>query len=135
MAVHGDRPPASGGGGGGGGSGLDRAAVDVRVRSAANAATTAQRGNVELADQAQARAGVDDTRAMTPLRVKDVIDQTNTGSGLDQDQVDARIDALIPTSRRVPSYAAGDAGQALAVNGDGTGLHFVPMRAGSSYTR
>ena len=131
MAVHGDRPPATGGGGGDGG--LDRAAVDVRVRSAANAATTAQRGNVELADQAEARAGVDDTLAMTPLRVKDVIAQTNGRSGLDQNQVDARIDALIPASRRVPSYGAGDAGQSLQVNGDGTGLHFAPERAGSSY--
>ena len=47
--------------------------------------------------------------------------------GLSQTQVDARIDALIPPARRLPSFAAGDAGEVATVNAAGTAIEFKPV--------
>ena len=63
---------------GGGGGGLTQSQVDARVKSAANAATETARGNVELATQAEAEAGSDNVRAMTPRRVKEAIAANET---------------------------------------------------------
>ena len=46
--------------------------------------------------------------------------------GLDQAAVDARIAVAVPPARRVPAYAAGDAGETLQVASSGTALEFAP---------
>ena len=70
-----------------GNRGLDSDAVDARVRDPSNAASVAQRGNIELANTTEADDGVDTTKAMTPALVKRVIPAaphpaTDTDEGL-----------------------------------------------------
>ena len=56
---------------------------------------------------------------------------TAGGGGLDQAAVDARIDNAIPPAQRVPSFAAGDAGEVVKVNPTGTALIIAPETPGS----
>ena len=93
-------------------TGLTQSQVDARVRADANAASETQRGNIEIANQTEGRAGTDNTKAITPLRAKDILDQT------------------IPANRRVPSFAAGDVGEVLTVGPGGTNIRFSPLPPG-----
>ena len=63
--------------------GLTQAEVDARVGDAANAATTAKRGNVELATSAEVEGRTERTKAMTPAGYKTT-----------HDALDARLDDL-----------------------------------------
>ena len=53
------------------------------------------------------------------------------GGGLNLSQVNAAIDTAIPPAQRVPSFAAGDAGEVVKVNATGTGLIIAPETPGS----
>ena len=64
--------------GGGGGVGLNTQQVDNRVRSANNAASETERGNVELATATEMSAGDSDT-VPTAERVKDYVDARPSG--------------------------------------------------------
>ena len=55
-------------------------------------------------------------------------------TGFNQTQVDARIDALIPPARRLPSFAVGDAGEVATVNAAGTAIEFKPAPVSDSST-
>ena len=75
--------------------------------------------NHEAASRAEAEAGSEvGLRSWSPLRVGQA--------------AVARINALIPSSRRVPAYAVGDANEVLRVNATGTGLEFSPAGGGES---
>ena len=62
-----------------------------------------------------------------------------TAAGLTQDEVDARVnailDAAIPPGRRIPAFAQGDAGQVVQVNAAGDGLEINPLNAGGGLTQ
>ena len=65
--------------------------ADARVRAAGNAATTSQRGNIELATNAEAQGGADTERAVTPSGLRSSI----VTDGNIRDAIDARADARI----------------------------------------
>ncbi|CDO37276.1 hypothetical protein [Novosphingobium sp. KN65.2] len=88
-------------------------------------ATTSQQGVVELATTAEAQAGIDALRALTPAAAKAAIlgwllAQDGSGSGLDADLLDGQQGAYyLPTG----SYTAGDVrSKLLTVDGSGSGL-------------
>ena len=54
--------------------------------------------------------------------------------GVDDDAVNALIDAAVPPKRRIPDFAIGDAGEAVKVNATGTGLVIAPESGGGAGT-
>lgn len=87
------------------------------LETATEQATEEARGTAELASDAEAKAGTNDTNIMTPLKSKSALDEA------------------IPENKRIPDYAQGDAGQALKVNAAGDGLEFDTVAAGGVETR
>lgn len=88
-------------------------------------ATTSQQGVVELATTAEAQAGIDALRALTPAAAKAAIlgwllAQDGSGSGLDADLLDGQQGSYyLPAG----SYTAGDVrSKLLTVDGSGSGL-------------
>ena len=68
-------------------------------------ASDTQKGIVELATQGETDTATDDTKAVTPLKLK------------------SNLDTTIPPARRLP--ALGDAGDVVTVNSAGDGLEFA----------
>lgn len=87
--------------GGGGGGGLDQTAVDARVRSDDNAATTEARGNVELATDAEAAAGAEGavpTAAQVLARIRAQVDawaQTGSTAKIPDDAFSTKLEEII----------------------------------------
>ena len=98
-----------------GGGGLDQEAVDARVVASDNAATEAKRGNVELADQDEARAGADMTKAISPAKLSDILNYADYSG-----------------SRLVPKFSVGDVGEFLGVRTGGTSFGWVPLPVASA---
>ena len=88
-----------------GGGGLSQSQVDARIADWAEASNTDAIPASKLTNAPQG------------------------GGGLTQANIDSRINTLIPPAQRIPSYAAGDAGEVLTVNQQGNGLGFRPETA------
>jgi hypothetical protein len=92
-------------------------------------ATEEMRGLVELADEAEALAGIDGLRALTPARARAavlpwLIDQDGAGSGLDADTLDGQHRSQIAPSGMIAMWSGSldsvPAGWALCDGANGT---------------
>ena len=77
-------------------------------------ASETAKGVIEIATQTETQTGTDDEKAVTPEKLKGVLDTT------------------FPSARRVP--ALGDAGEVVTVNATGDGLEFQPASTGGDTT-
>ena len=138
------------------GGGLTQSQVDARITAAIPAARRVpsfsqgdageyMRVNAagDALEFAAVSGGSNELPVYSSLNAGEFLTVTNLGVldwetphtlGLNQSQVDARINAVIPAARRVPSFAQGDAGEFVRVNSSGTALEISPS-SGTTITQ